>query len=193
MREIIDFSSLSPINVTWELTLLCNLRCKHCGSAAGKCRKGELSLDRSLRLCDELKELGTKEVTLIGGEPLISDKWFPVSKRLNKLGIKVNFVSNGTIINKDIIKKLKETKINNFGISIEGKKKTNDLIRGKGTFKKIVDTIKILQKNNIRISIATTVSKLNFLELKDIYQEGKEILAIIVSSRKTAKRNIGRD
>ncbi len=29
--------------------------------------------------------------------------------------------------------------------------------------------------------------------LKDLYQEGKEILAIIVSSRKTAKRNIGRN
>ncbi len=70
MRAIIDSSMLSPINCTWELTLRCNLRCRHCGSAAGKCRKGEISLERALRLCKELKELGTREVTLIGGEPL---------------------------------------------------------------------------------------------------------------------------
>ena len=106
MREIIDSSSLSPINVTWELTLACNLMCKHCGSAAGKCRSNELSLERALKLCTELKKLGTKEVTLIGGEPLISDKWFSVAKKLNELEIKVNFVSNGTIMNKKIVKQL---------------------------------------------------------------------------------------
>lgn len=170
MRKIIDSSSLSSINVTWELTLACNLNCNHCGSAAGKRRKNELSLDISLKLCNELKELGTKEVTLIGGEPLISDRWFSIAKRLNELGIKVNFVSNGTIMTDDIIDKLKEAKINNFGISIDGIKETNDLIRGKGTYDKIIKTIKLLQKNNIKLSIATTVSKFNFKELDDIYQ-----------------------
>ncbi len=169
MKEIIDSSRLQPINITWELTLACNLNCKHCGSSAGKCRKNELSLDRSLKLCDELKELGTKEVTLIGGEPLISDRWFPVSKRLNELGIKVNFVSNGTIMNDEVISKLKKAKINNFGISIDGKKETNDSIRGKGVFDKIINTIKRLKSNGIKISIATTVSKFNFLELDEIY------------------------
>lgn len=171
MREIIDSSSLSPINVTWELTLACNLRCKHCGSAAGNCRKNELSLDRSLRLCDELKELRTKEVTLIGGEPLLSDKWFPIAKKLNELGININFVSNGTIMNDEIIKQLKKAKINNFGISIDGKKETNDSIRGKGVFDKIINTIKKLQESKIKISIATTISKFNYPELEEIYQK----------------------
>ena len=108
MKQIIDSSSWSPINCTWELTLACNLRCKHCGSSAGKCRKNEISLAKALSICDELKQLGTKEVTLIGGEPLISDKWFPIAKKFDKLGIRVNFVSNGTIMDGEIIKKLKE-------------------------------------------------------------------------------------
>ena len=30
----------------WELTLACNLRCNHCGSAAGKPREGELGIDQ---------------------------------------------------------------------------------------------------------------------------------------------------
>jgi len=171
MKKIIESSSLSPVNVTWELTLACNLRCRHCGSSAGKCRKNEISLERALRLCEELNELGTREVTLIGGEPLLSEKWFPIAKKVSSLGIKVNFVSNGTIISEEIVGKLKEAGINNFGISIEGKKETNDQIRGKGVFKKIVNTIKILQDNKINVSIATTVSKLNFPELEDIYKE----------------------
>ena len=44
-------------------------------------------------------------------------------------------------------------KINNFGISLDGNKKTNDSIRGKGVFEKIITAIKILQKNNIKILI----------------------------------------
>ncbi len=170
MMQIIDSSKLMPINVTWELTLACNLRCKHCGSSAGSCRKNELSLARSLELCDELKELGTKEATLIGGEPLLSEKWFPVAKKLNSLGIKVNFVSNATIMSDEIVRKLKEAKISNFGISIDGKKETNDYIRGEGVFDKIIASIKKLQENEIKVSIATTVSKFNYPELDEIYQ-----------------------
>lgn len=171
MREIIDSSKPIPFNCTWELTLACNLRCKHCGSAAGTCRKNELSLARALKLCKELEELGTKEVTLIGGEPLLSKKWFHISKKLNELGIKVNLVSNATILNDDIIKKLKQVEINNFGVSIDGTKKANDAIRGRGTYNKIIETIKLLQKNNIKLSIATTVSKYNFHELERIYKK----------------------
>lgn len=170
MKEIIDSTSWSPINVIWELTLSCNLRCKHCGSAAGKCRKDELTLDRALSLCDKFKELGTKEVTLIGGEPLISNKWFPVSMKLKDLGIKVNFVSNAVLVNEEVTEKLKEANINNFGISIEGKETTNDLIRGKGVYKKIIRAIKLLQKKKIPVSIATTVSRMNFQELDSIYK-----------------------
>ncbi|MEA3515302.1 MAG: radical SAM protein [Nanoarchaeota archaeon] len=171
MKEIIDSSSLSPINVTWELTLACNLRCKHCGSSAGKCRQNELSLDKSLKLCEELEELGTKEVTLIGGEPLISDRWFHITKKLNELKIKVNIVSNGTIMDDKLLRNLKEVKINNLGISIDGKKETNDSIRGAGVFDKIINTIKKLQDNGIKISIATTISRFNFPELNEIYGE----------------------
>lgn len=175
MRQIIDSASVSPINVTWELTLACNLRCKHCGSSAGKCRSNELSLERSLQLCEELKELGTKEVTLIGGEPLISDKWFPIAKKLNDLGIKVNFVSNGTIMTAEIMQMLKKARINNFGISIDGKKQTNDSIRGKGVFDKIINTIKKLQENGIKVSIATTISRFNYADLEEIYQKLVEL------------------
>jgi len=42
----------------WELTLKCNMRCMHCGSAAGRARSSELTLDQCLAVADELGELG---------------------------------------------------------------------------------------------------------------------------------------
>ncbi|MFC1723491.1 radical SAM protein [Nanoarchaeota archaeon] len=171
MRAIIDSSSWRPVNVTWELTLRCNLRCKHCGSSAGVCRHKELSLEECLKLCYELKDLGTEEVTLIGGEPLLSKKWYPIAKLLKECGIKVNIVTNGTIMDKDILRKLQEVKINNIGISIDGQEETNDFIRGAGTFQEIIETIKLLQKHHIKISVATTVSKHNYSEINGVFHD----------------------
>src|SRR5690349_8088876 len=37
-----------PIYVVWELTLKCDLACRHCGSRAGAPRSDELALDEAL-------------------------------------------------------------------------------------------------------------------------------------------------
>ena len=171
MKEIIDSTRWTPLNCTWELTMKCNLRCKHCGSAAGRCKEKELSLDKSLQICDELKQQGTREVTLIGGEPFLSHKFIPVAKRLTKYDIKVNVVSNGTVITPELVKKVKEIGINNIGISIEATEKINDNIRGKGTFKQIEKAIRLLKENKLKFSVATTVSDINFSNLEELYKE----------------------
>src|SRR5688572_13137918 len=57
-----------PIYVVWELTLRCDLACRHCGSRAGPARPDELGLPEALDLVRQLAALGVKEVTLIGGE-----------------------------------------------------------------------------------------------------------------------------
>ncbi|MGA9657100.1 MAG: radical SAM protein, partial [Polyangia bacterium] len=58
-----------PRACAWELTLGCNLRCRHCGSAAGPRRADELTLEECLRVADELGALGCQRATLTGGEP----------------------------------------------------------------------------------------------------------------------------
>src|SRR5262245_43046472 len=57
-----------PVHAVWELTLACDLACRHCGSRAGRARPDELTRDEALDLVRQLAELGVQEVTLIGGE-----------------------------------------------------------------------------------------------------------------------------
>src|SRR5579863_9731448 len=57
-----------PLYAVWEITLRCDLACKHCGSRAGRAREGELTTGEALDLVRQMAELGVKEVTLIGGE-----------------------------------------------------------------------------------------------------------------------------
>src|SRR5215468_1569529 len=54
-----------PIYAVWELTLKCDLACRHCGSRAGVARADELALTEALDLVGQLAELGLKELTLI--------------------------------------------------------------------------------------------------------------------------------
>ena len=56
-----------PVYAVWEVTLKCDLACRHCGSRAGRARPDELSTAEALDLVSQMAALGVREVTLIGG------------------------------------------------------------------------------------------------------------------------------
>ena len=70
-----------PVHVVWEVTLACNLKCHHCGSRAGKARPDELSPDEALEVVAALAALGTREITLIGGEAFMRRDWLRISSK----------------------------------------------------------------------------------------------------------------
>jgi len=75
MIDILKQVGFSPRACVWELTLSCNLRCKHCGSFAGSRRDDEMSLEENLDVADQLAALGCRRVTLSGGEPLVQPEF----------------------------------------------------------------------------------------------------------------------
>lgn len=148
----------------WEFTLKCNLRCSHCGSSAGIPRVKELTTKECFKLCEELAELGCEDVSLMGGEPFLRNDWVSVSQCIKDLGMNLNFVSNGTILDRHI-NKVCQLKPKVVGISLDGMKETHDSIRGKGTFEKAINSIDLLRDKGIQTTVISTVSKLNFKDL----------------------------
>ena len=159
-----------PGQVVWETTLRCNLKCKHCGSSAGKARPNELSTDEAIRLCKDLAELDTKEVCLMGGEPFLRKDWHIIAKKIIDLNMKLLVISNGYNINKDIISKLVKLEPHSVSTSLDGSTaKTHDYIRGvNGSFDKVLEYISLSKKADLPTTVITTVSKLNFKELPEI-------------------------
>ena len=49
----------------WEITMGCNMRCKHCGSSCAEALPDELITSEALEVCDQLKDLGLNMSTLI--------------------------------------------------------------------------------------------------------------------------------
>jgi len=151
----------------WETTLRCNLRCSHCGSSAGLPRPNELNTKECFRLCEELAELGCEDVSLMGGEPFLREDWFSIAQCIKNLGMNLNIVSNGTILDR-YIDKISQLKPKVVGISLDGMKESHEKIRGKGTFEKVIQAIELLREKGIQTTVITTVSKINFKDLPEM-------------------------
>ena len=132
--EVLRRVGFFPRACVWELTLACNLRCKHCGSIAGSKRGDELSLDECLRVADELVALGCRRITLSGGEPTMYPGWHEVGKRLVELGARVNLISNGLTWSAKHIEQAQQAGLCGVAFSIDGFEKEHDDFRAPGSF-----------------------------------------------------------
>lgn len=154
-------------NVVWEITLKCNARCLHCGSSAGEAREDELSTEEALHICDQLAEIGCKDVNLIGGELFLRSDWQEIIKRLRQGNVGVSIITNGIPLTEDKIDFLADVGIKTLGISIDGgTPETHDHIRQiPGLFNKIFNILEYVEKKNLNAVAITTLNKLNILEL----------------------------
>lgn len=160
---------ITPDCAVWEITLLCNFRCLHCGSSAGANRANELSIEEIKTVAKDLKRIGFKRVSLIGGEPFLRADWYEIARLIKDLDLGVTYVSNGSLFpgNKSLTSKVMKTGPQVIGLSLDGgRPETHDRIRSfKGSFDKVMRSIKIFQENGINVSIITTVNKLNIDEM----------------------------
>lgn len=160
---------LCPTFVAWDCSRKCNLHCIHCGAVKEKYEK-ELTTEQIKHLVDQLAELKVNFFGATGGEPLLRKDLLEVLGYASKKGIKTGFASNGYFLDEKKAKEVKEAGINSIMISLDGTEKTHNMIRGnKEVFKRAINAIKFLKEQKIEIlSVATTVTPVNFGELRDI-------------------------
>ena len=163
-----------PRNCVWEITLACNLQCKHCGSRAGKPRGDELSAEKAIDVANQLVDMGLELVTLSGGEPTVRNDWDQIAKAMTSRGTLVNMVTNGAYRDeaqtRDIARRAKEAGMSNIGVSLDGPKAIHDAIRGKGAYDKTVRSIRLFAEMGMKPAVMTTVCQSNYLHLEETRQ-----------------------
>ena len=160
-----------PFIVGWELTLACNLRCRHCGSSAGLPRNDELSLKESLAICDQCPELLVQEVNFTGGEPLLRPEWSIIATHLRDLGIRTKIITNGLALDPSTVAQIKSVSVSGIGISLDGMNLTHDRIRNhNGLSQQIFRSIDLILNANIPLTVITTVNSLNINELHSMFE-----------------------
>ena len=99
-----DRAALTPVHAVWEITLACDLKCQHCGSRAGKRRPDELSTEECLDLVRQLARMGTREVTLIGGEAYLRRDWLEIIREIRAQGMDCTLQSGGLHLTEERIR-----------------------------------------------------------------------------------------
>ncbi|NLD48593.1 MAG: radical SAM protein [Clostridiaceae bacterium] len=157
-----------PITAVWEITMGCNMRCKHCGSSCENALPGELTTDEAVRLCEDLGKLGFQWITLSGGEPTTRKDWDIIAKALNDNGVIPNVITNGWLLNEEIIERAEKAGVNTMAISLDGLKSTHDYIRKEGSYDRIMKAFELFRNSNINLSVITTINNVNIKELKEL-------------------------
>ena len=78
-----DVESPRPVYAVWEITMRCDHACAHCGSRAAVARPDELSREELLDVAGQLIRIGSREVTLIGGEAYLRPEIFEITRSAN--------------------------------------------------------------------------------------------------------------
>jgi mycofactocin radical SAM maturase len=161
-----DWPLSAPVNLTWEITRRCNMRCVHCLSASSTESPGELTFDECKSIVDQLVELKVFEINFGGGEPLLKDYFLPLLLYIHAKGIVTCISTNGTVLTDEAIDLLTANPLVNIQVSLDGATpEVNDRLRGQGTFHRIIQGIERLSGKNILLSINTVVTSLNFMQL----------------------------
>ncbi len=125
-----DFDNPKPVYVVWETTLRCDHACAHCGSRAGPyTRDSELTTQEQFEVADALIRIGTREVTLIGGEAYLRGDVYRLIEYLAKGGIRVTMQSGGRGLSLDRCQRLKDAGMAAAGVSIDGPAIVHDRLR----------------------------------------------------------------
>jgi radical SAM protein with 4Fe4S-binding SPASM domain len=155
-----------PFIVGWELTLACNLRCRHCASSAGTPRNDELTLDEALALCDQFPALAVQEVDFTGGEPLLRPDWWRIAAYVAEKNITTRIVTNGLLLTPEVVARMQDVDIATVGISLDGLEATHDHIRGhSGLWRRVLAGIEQTAEAGIKVGVITAVNARNLSEL----------------------------
>jgi len=107
---------------------------------------------------DRLADLGVLKIMITGGEPLVHKDVFKIMKYIKDKNMDFALFTNGILLNKNNIKKIKKFNPDVIAISIDSiKHNIHDKIRGQNCFKKTIENIDLLLDEKIPVRINTTI------------------------------------
>lgn len=157
--------------LAWELTRRCNLRCMHCRAAANDAPlEGEIDKEGCIEIMKQIAYVSNPIIILTGGEPLLRDDIFDISAYGTEVGFRMVMATNGTLLDRPIIREMKLAGIKRVSISIDGPTSVDhDRFRGvDGAFEEVIHGIELLKEENLEFQINTTISRKNVEQLQDI-------------------------
>lgn len=183
--------SKKRLTITIMTTLACNLSCVYCYQQGLVDRSLHMSVTTAVKIKDwtikKIIENRPREVIFhfYGGEPLINldvlEKIMPeiiCAAKDNGANFTSYVTTNGTLLNKKNILRLKKWNLDNAQISIDGPQVIHDerrpYINGNGTHDIILKNIEVALKEDIHVVVRINVDKQNLNHIEELFREMKQ-------------------
>ncbi len=177
-----------PLFLISSITSACNLACKGCYARAnGLCgehgREPLLTAGQWDSIFQQAEESGIAFVLLAGGEPLLRRD--VLNKAAEHEGILFPIFTNGTMLDKEVLRLMDNHRNLVPVISLEGGKAATDERRGEGTYQLIQCALDDLKDNKLLFGVSLTVTTENMVEvtspgfLRSLYDKGCRLVFFV--------------
>jgi radical SAM protein with 4Fe4S-binding SPASM domain len=169
-----------PMSALFELTFVCNHACSFCYN----CPTGqkEMSTAEVIDALRKLAEFNVLYLTLSGGEPLVRKDFFEIAGAARELGFALRIYTNAYLIDRAMAAKIKAVANPlEMEISIHGAKpETHEkLTCVPGSLQRILDAVRFLRAEGIKVTLKCPVTRLNQDEVLDMKRLADEVDARI--------------
>lgn len=159
-----------PVTAVWEVTMGCNMRCKHCGSSCAEPLPDELTTEEAFDVIDQLSAIGLRWITLSGGEPLTRRDLPLLISRLAEKDVAVNIITNGWLLaNK--AHSLCEAGVSTVAVSLDGPREVHDMIRMPGSYERSEAGIREVKRYGKSVGVVTTITRQNLVHLPELRED----------------------
>lgn len=174
--EKIAYDLCIPLHGTFELTPFCNFRCKMCyirlTEEQAKKQGRMLTNEEWLSIAKQAKDAGLLYLTLTGGEIFTRLDFRELYEQLSDMGILLQLLSNGYLIDENVIEWLSERQPYFIRITLYGS--TNEVYERvcgiKNGFDKVNHAIDLIKAAGIPLFLETTVIDENDVDLPAMYK-----------------------
>lgn len=170
-----------PVRLDLEVTTRCKYKCGICSVRAQDNTDpyNELTLENIQNLVQEFSDLGGREISITGGEPLERGLDFIIKliSFCKNLGLYVRMYTAGYRFSdlEDVIS-LRNAGLDCAYVSLEGSREIDEAYKGvKGSYEAAIRAIKMFMEVGVNVAIHFTPIKLNFRELPYVVEVAKRL------------------
>ena len=175
------------LNVQFDLTNACNLRCTHCYHP-NHLNNNALTVEEWIKVTDEVKTFSFEARAvpvffICGGEPTLAESFARVLRKIRSDFPKAEIVvlTNGTTLTRPLpgggtaLSLICEVGAQ-VQVSLDGATATyHDSIRGVGNFDKAVSGVMLLRQNGITVLLQSVLSRITAGQIPDFFRLASEL------------------
>ncbi len=164
-----------PLNINFEITHRCNLRCRYCDR--NRPRPAELPTAKIIEIIDRFNKMGTRGISLDGGEPLTHPDFAVIADEVAARGMVLRINSNLTL--------LPDTpgaiaKVDKIKVSLDGDEAHHDKMRGRGSFKKALAGIALAREMGKTVELTCVLHRGNLDSIEALLQLAEQLQTSVV-------------